>query len=198
MLRLLTLADANRKMSMEIHFYNTTGAPLPSSAGVKICTVEKHLRPNTATVSWLGTELGINIPPMAQDSLATGTCTPQNQTGDIHVIRSWPHMHLTGRKMEVTILRKDGTTEAVSPAGGWPFDFNNELSYPTSYVVHPGDRVQTVCHYTNPEARAIQVGFENREEMCFNFTLAYPAKALVNRGFAGSTSLTNSATACLY
>ncbi|HEX2676485.1 MAG TPA: hypothetical protein VHM19_07590 [Polyangiales bacterium] len=193
----LQLSGPNRKMSMEIHFFGPEGTPIPTTAGVKICTVEKNLRPNTATISWLGTELGINIPPHAQDSTATGTCTPQFN-GDIHVLRSWPHMHLTGRKMTATVIRSNGAREDVSPTGGWPFDFNNEVSFKTEYVLHPGDKVETVCHYTNDSDRSIQVGFENRYEMCFNFTIAYPAKALVNKGFAGSTSLTNSATACLY
>jgi hypothetical protein len=192
----MQLSGKNRKMSMEIHFFNKTGNTLPSDAGVKICTVEKNLRPNTATISWLGTEGGINIPPMAQDSTATGTCTPQFN-GDIHVIRSWPHMHLLGRKMESMILRKDGTTEMVSPAGGWSFDFNSEVSWKTEYVVHPGDKVKTVCHYTNTTNNTVQVGFENKFEMCFDFTLAYPAGALVNKNWAGgSTSLTGSSTAC--
>jgi hypothetical protein len=192
----MKLDGANRKMSMEIHFFNKTDQALPSDAGVKICTVEKKLRANTATVSWLGTEGGINIPPMAQDSTAKGVCTPQFN-GDIHVIRSWPHMHLLGRKMESTILRKDGTREPVSPMGGWPFDFNSEVSWKTEFVIHPGDKIETVCHYTNTTNKTVRVGFENEFEMCFNFTLAYPANALVNKNWAGgSTSLTGSSTAC--
>ncbi|HEX2675387.1 MAG TPA: hypothetical protein VHM19_02075 [Polyangiales bacterium] len=193
----LQLSAANRKMSMEIHFFGQPGFPLPTTAGVKICTVEKHPRAHTATISWLGTELGINIPPMAQDATAIGTCTPQFSE-DITILRSWPHMHLMGRKMESTIVRKDGTREMISPPGGWPFDFNSEVSHYTPVVVHPGDKIETICHYTNTGANWIQVGYENRYEMCFNFTLAYPAKALVNKGPATSTSLTNSSTACLF
>ena len=193
----MMLSTPNKKISMEIHWFNLNGVAKPTNAGVKICTVEKHLRPNTATVSWLGTELGINLPPMAA-STAVGTCTPQYTTGDIHIIRSWPHMHLMGRSMNSTIIRANGTREEVSPADGWPFDFNSEVSWPTPIVVHPGDKVETKCNYVNTSNRAIQVGFENQFEMCFNFTLAYPAKALVNKGLIGSTSLTNSATACLY
>jgi hypothetical protein len=193
----LQLAAPNKKMSMEIHFFGPEGMALPTSAGVKICTVETHLRPNTATISWLGTELGINVAPMAQDSVATGTCTPQFQ-GDIHILRSWPHMHLMGRRMESVIVRKGGGEEPMNPAGGWPFDFNSEVSWKTDFVLHAGDTVRTSCHYTNTTSNSIAVGFENRYEMCFNFTTAYPAKALVNKGLIGSTSLTNSATACLY
>jgi hypothetical protein len=106
-------------------------------------------------------------------------------------------MHLMGRRMDSTIIRKDGTREAISPPEGWPFDFNNEVSWKTEYVIHPGDKVETVCHYTNTSATFTQVGFENRYEMCFNFTLAYPAKALVNK-LGTSSSLTNSSTACLF
>jgi Copper type II ascorbate-dependent monooxygenase, C-terminal domain len=190
------LDGPNRKMSMEIHFFGQAGVPTPTDAGVKICTVTKNLRPNTATISWLGTELGINLPPRAK-STATGTCTPQYD-GEIHILRSWPHMHLMGRKMESVIVRKDGKEEPMNPPGGWDFDFNNEVSHKSEFVLQPGDTVRTTCHYDNTSDAFIQVGFENRYEMCFNFVMAYPAKALVNKGVGGSTSLTNSATACLY
>jgi Copper type II ascorbate-dependent monooxygenase, C-terminal domain len=194
----LQLDGPNRKMSMEIHFFGPEGQTIPTNAGVRICTVESpaKLRPNTATISWLGTELGINIPPNSP-STATGTCTPQNHTEPIHILRSWPHMHLMGRKMESTIIRASGVREAMSPMGGWDFDFNNEISHKTEYVLMPGDKVETKCHYQNTSDRSIQVGFENRYEMCFNFVTAYPAKKLINKGFIGSSSLTNSGTACL-
>lgn len=188
----LMLDGANRKMSLEFHFYGTT-ATVPTNAGVKICTVEKNLRPNSATVSWLGTE-AIFLSPGAPGK-ASGVCTPQNQTEDINIVRMWPHMHLTGRSMESTVVRKDGTREAISPQGGWEFDFNSEVSWPTPITVHPGDKIETVCNFMNDTNRLISVGYDNASEMCFNFTIAYPAKKLISTNSGGS--LTGSSTACL-
>lgn len=198
----LQLHGSNKKMLMEIHFFGPPGMTYETDAGVKICTVEKaeRLRPNVATISWLGTELGINIPPGAIDNPATGICTPNWQVSgaqEIHILRSWPHMHLLGKRMTSTIIRADGTRVPMHSGNGWPFDFNNEISHKTEFVLKPGDRVETTCYYDNPQGHSVGVGFENRYEMCFNFVTAYPAKALINPGFFGSSSLTNSSTACL-
>jgi hypothetical protein len=76
-------------------------------------------RPNTATISLLGSEV-IALAPGAQGE-ASGTCTPQ-YPGDIHILRSWPHMHEIGREMETNIVRATGSTE---PLGKWAFDFNS-------------------------------------------------------------------------
>jgi hypothetical protein len=198
----LQLHGPNRKMMMEIHFYGANTA-LPVSAGVKICTVEKaeRLRPNIATVSWLGTETGISIPAGAKNHPATGTCNPQWPAGvqEIQILRSWPHMHLMGRRMTSTVIRQNGSREDMHTGTGWPFDFNNEISWKTEFTLRPGDRVETTCYYDSDRVGGppVGVGFENHFEMCFNFVLAYPAKALVNKGFIGSSSLTNSSTACL-
>lgn len=197
----LQLDAANRKMSMEIHFFSQTPGSFQTNAGVRICTVERpeRLRPHTATISWLGTELGINIPAGAVNSTATGTCNPVFPAGvdEIHILRSWPHMHMLGTKMRTTVIRQNGTREDMHPGDGWPFDFNNEVSHETRYILRRGDSIETTCVYTNNTDVAVGVGFENRYEMCFNFMTAYPAGALVNPGLFGSTSLTNSSTACL-
>jgi len=196
----LQLHGANRKMMMEIHFFGPAGQSYMIDAGVKICTVEKaeRLRPNTATISWLGTELGIQIPAGAMNHPATGTCNPVWPQGvtEIHILRSWPHMHLLGKKMTSTIIRADGVTRVPMHSGdGWPFDFNSEISHETDFVIHPGDKIETTCYYDNDTPFHVAVGFENRYEMCFNFVTAYPASALVS---TGPSSLTGSATGCLF
>jgi hypothetical protein len=78
-------------------------------------TASNRPLPNTATISFLGTE-AIALALLAKGS-AAGTCTPQS-TQDIHIVRSWPHVHEMGRSLETTIHRADGTTELL---GMWPF-----------------------------------------------------------------------------
>jgi hypothetical protein len=193
----LALDGPNRKMSLEFHFFVAGGGPYETDAGVKICTVETEAtrRPNEATVSWLGTE-AIFIPPSSVGT-AEGNCTPNfNGTGvsEIHLLRSWPHMHLAGRKMESTIVRANGEQIPMHPPGGWPFDFDNEVSHETRYTLYPGDRVVTRCHYQNETDKTKIIGYDNEEEMCFNFVTAYPPNALVGTGIG---SFTGSSTACL-
>jgi hypothetical protein len=188
----LLLSPSNHKLLLEMHFFHDgTTAAIPTRSGAKICTANTP-RPNTATISLLGTE-AIALAPHASGT-ASGTCTPEI-TQDVHILRSWPHMHQMGRGMQTVIMRGDGTTELL---GSWPFDFNSQVSYPTAVTIHPGDRLTTTCNYDNTSDNVVATGVDTQSEMCFNFVTAYPAKALASHNIlGGSTSATSSATACL-
>jgi hypothetical protein len=157
---------------IEIH-YNNFGDSVEDSTGVKVCGT-RHPRPNVATVSWLGTE-GFNIPPLAKGYSMTSNCQPIGQQVPITIVRSWPHMHLLGRHMKADIVRANGTVETLFDK---TFDFNSQLGYSTPAVINPGDAVKTTCTWDNPGAFPVTFGEGTQAEMCYNFTVAYPAYAL--------------------
>lgn len=189
----LRLKSDNKKILIEFHWYlPPNSGPVPSTSAVEICTAPTP-RPNTANVSWLGTE-AIFIAPLAADALAQGTCTPVGQTQDIFIVRSWPHMHKAGFRMETWINRSGGMQELLLDE---LFSFDNQISYPTPAVLHPGDTITTRCHYNNTTPAPITIGYASEQEMCFNFMTAYPADALKSTA-GGSSSLTGASTACLF
>lgn len=186
------LSPPNKKLLLEMHFYHDgVSAPIATTSGVKICTANKS-RKHTATISMLGSEY-INVEPKSAATVQ-GTCTPQYD-GEIHILRSWPHMHEIGTGMRTDITFADGRTQTLGP---WRFDFNNQVSYSTPVTIRPGDRLTTTCDYFNPRDTVVTTGTSTDSEMCFNFVTAYPAGALKSRNiFGASTSLTASETACL-
>jgi hypothetical protein len=186
------LSPPNKKLLLEMHFYHDgVSAPIATTSGVKICTANTP-RKHTATISMLGSEY-INVEPKSAATVQ-GTCTPQYD-GEIHILRSWPHMHEIGTGMRTDITFADGRTQTLGP---WPFDFNNQVSYSTPVTIRPGDRLTTTCEYFNPRDTVVSTGTSTDSEMCFNFVTAYPAGALKSRNiFGASTSLTASETACL-
>jgi hypothetical protein len=167
----------NAYLVLEVHYYNGTNAPgMYDRSGVEICATDK-LRENTATVSWLGTE-GIILPANTQGT-ATGTCTP-NYSGQINIIRSWPHMHTLGRGLRTEILRAGGGTEMLVDVPN--FDFDYQYSYETPNVINPGDKLVTTCTYQNTTPGLVTFGPATENEMCYNFVIAYPANALASAG----------------
>lgn len=186
------VSPKNKKILLEMHFYHDgSSAPIETTSGVKICTANKP-RKHTATISMLGSE-SIAIEPKSP-GMAQGTCTPQYD-GEIHILRSWPHMHEIGTGMRTDIRFADGRTQTLGP---WPFDFNNQVSYATPVIIHPGDTLTTTCEYFNPRDTTVVTGTSTDAEMCFNFVTAYPAGALKSLDIFGqSTSLTAQSTACL-
>jgi len=156
---------------LETHYNNTTGAPSPDSSGVRVC-VTTNLRPKEAGIHWLGTEL--ILLPAGGD--AVGTCTPTAVTGPVNILAATPHMHLQGRRMKTIINRKDGTKETLLDK---PFDFNTQIGYDTPTVIMPGDTLTTTCTYGG----AAIYGEGTKNEMCYNFVLAYPNGALSSGSF---------------
>jgi hypothetical protein len=173
-------------MTLETHYYNTTGSTQPDRSGVRICMTSK-IPENVATLTWLGTE-SISIPPNAQGT-ATGTCTPGMKTGDIHLIYASPHMHKLGTHMKTVINRKAGGTDVVVDE---PFMFTDQRSYDTPNIVHPGDTLTTTCTWMNTTAASVSFGTSTTAEMCYDFVYSYPAHSLPNPnggGIEGSSNM---------
>lgn len=181
----LPTRGSGHRFLVEVHYANIGDATLADRSGVEVCT-GKTLRPNTATVSWLGTE-AIFVGPGATADIA-GTCTPSFGE-DIFIFRSFPHMHDQGVALSTSIRRAGGGTETLIDE---PFDFNRQVMYDTPAVVRPGDQLLTTCRYQNRTSETLTVGFDSTDEMCFNFVYAWPARALL-----GGISLTGTATPCL-
>jgi len=153
--------------TLEIHYNNTVGSPQPDASGVTVC-VTKKLRPNEAGIHWLGTE-SIVLPAGGK---ASGVCKPTTQT-PVTIISSTPHMHLLGRHLTTIINRVDGTTETLIDK---PFEFASQVAYLTPQTINPGDTLTTTCTYGG----AAFYGQGTKQEMCYNFVLAYPNGGLAS------------------
>ena len=172
----MQVPDPGGLFELEIHYYNPQGGNKPDRSGVRLCVTDAPMQ-DVATLTWLGTE-NINI-PARQTATATGTCRPSNpQRGDIHILFSVPHMHKTGAHMKTVINRPAGPEILVDK----PFNFLEQRSYDTPAVVKAGETLTTTCTFNNQTNAAIAFGTVSEAEMCYNFVVAYPAKALHNPG----------------
>jgi hypothetical protein len=185
----MELPDPGGYYELEIHYFNSTGTTALDRSGIRICATPDPM-PNVATITWLGTE-NIFVSPNAQGT-ATGTCYPSNAPGgDITVLWSVPHMHQTGSHMKTVINRAGGGTETLVDE---PFQFLDQRAYQTPAVVHRGDTLTTTCTYQNNTPNLITFGPSSTQEMCYDFVISYPARALAHPG----ASLEGSQNTCLY
>jgi hypothetical protein len=152
---------AGSGFTLEAHYNNTGTAPVQDASGVRVC-VTKKLRQHEAGIHWLGTEL-ILLPAGGE---ATGICQP-TMTQPVTILSSTPHMHLAGRHLKTVITRANGKQETLLDK---PFDFQTQVGYPTPATVMPGDVLTTTCSY----GAAAFYGEGTKQEMCYNFVLAYP------------------------
>jgi hypothetical protein len=88
-------------------------------------------------------------------------------------------MHLTGSHAKMELIRQDGTRQMLHDGD---FAFNSQTIYelPQPVTVKPGDKLDVHCTFKNAESRTINFGEGSTEEMCYLFTLAYPAGSLHN------------------
>ena len=172
------------------HMYNSTGLPAQDGSTVQICTVPPGTRPNTAGITFLGTENFFGpagMPPGENDF--TTQCT-NFSNGPITVVGFNPHMHLLGTHMKTDLRRADGTTTTIFDQ---PFQFDYQVGYEIPHVdVMPGDTLVTTCSFFNDTGSNVAFGESTGQEMCYQFALSYPAGALNN----GALSLIGALNTC--
>ncbi|MET0385341.1 MAG: hypothetical protein ABW321_05250, partial [Polyangiales bacterium] len=173
----LELPGPGQLLAVEFHYYNQS-APAMDRSGVEVCVTSKF-RPNTASVSWLGTHT-FSIPPKSEGT-ATGSCTPgrkgMNGTDPVNVLFSWPHMHKLGTHLKSIVNRADGKQETLYDGA---FNFEFQVLHDTPLKLNPGDTVTTTCTFMNTTDNPVAFGQSTDQEMCYNFTYAWPAHALDN------------------
>lgn len=156
---------------LEVHYFNS-GEPTTDASGAEVCTARTP-QPHVADLSELGANV-FALPPGQRYDLPT-SCMP-SFNGEIHVFRSFPHMHARGVGLDTRIDHADGSSNVLLDV---PFDFNDQRVYETPAVIRAGDNLITTCHYVNDTDHVIWSGFGTGDEMCINFVYAWPAGALV-------------------
>ncbi len=159
---------------VEIHYANPRNLDTTDSSGVEVCGTSTP-REHAAGTHWLGTESILLLG--AGNHRVTGTCTPE-LSEPAHILRSWPHMHRYGVRMESEIIRAGGAREELIDV---PFAFDNQISHETPFTINPGDRITTTCHYTT-DTLFVSFGPNTEQEMCYNFVVAWPNGAFNTGG----------------
>jgi hypothetical protein len=156
---------------LEIHYTNLARHPgAEDRSGVRVCGTREP-QPNVAAVHWLGTE-DISLPPGATE--AGTTCAPDLDE-PVNILSVTPHLHQLGARSRMVINRSDGSEQVLFDE---PFDFNAQVGYNTPAVLLPGDSITSTCQWNNTSGGSTSFGEGTEDEMCYLFTLAYPAGAL--------------------
>jgi hypothetical protein len=179
-------------LNLQWHFYNQGTVVEMDKSTVQVCTVKRATKKNIGSLTFLGTE-NFNGPlgmPAKTESKFSGSCL--NDLGaPITLFGFNPHMHKLGTHMNTVILRKSGMMETVFDKA---FDFNSQFTYVLDkpIVLEAGESIVSTCTFNNTTDANVAFGPSTEEEMCYNFTMSYPAKALDN----GTPSLIGATNTC--
>ena len=156
---------SNVSYTLEAHMNNSGLSAQEDHNGVEVCVTSK-VPTHIADITWVGTD-------SIAGTSAVGTCTPGNRSQPIHIIAAQPHMHKQGRHMKTVVNHKGGMPEVIHDN---PFDFDDQRYYVKNAVLMPGDTMTTTCSYNGPAT----FGPSTNQEMCYFFSVAWPAGALNN------------------
>jgi hypothetical protein len=171
--------DGSVLYQLELHYNNKTGSAKPDASGVEMC-VTPTKPAHVAGLSWVGTDA-------IAGTSATGRCA-HSSSEPIHLIVAQPHMHTKGKHMKVVLTRKGGMKETIHDE---PFDFNNQRSYIfNSMLINPGDLMETTCDYSSSAV----FGKATNDEMCYFFSIHWPAGALSS---LGTGTIIHGANSCM-
>jgi hypothetical protein len=165
--------------ALEIH-YNSADVNAEDGSGVELC-VQTKKPANVAGFSWLGYDQGGVVAATTglcvPEQVWTGTCAPRS-TEPIHLLFITPHLHQSGTHIKAVIDGPSGSRVLIDQ----PFDFDYQITYPTSEVIMPGETITTTCTYSMPQC----FGQATAAEMCYLFTYSYPKGALTDGADWGS------------
>ena len=162
---------------LEAHFNNSAGGPGEDHSGAEVC-VTPHAPEHIAELVWVGSDA-------ITGTSATGNCSPRGPF-PIHIIAAQPHMHKLGIHMKVTVNRAAGGADVVHDED---FSFDTQQYYVKDFTLESGDSLTTQCSYSG----FATFGSSTSNEMCYFFSLAWPAGSL--RG--GSGALIHGPNSCL-
>ena len=79
--------------------------------------------------------------------------------------------------MNTVVKRLDGSSETVFDRD---FDFNSQITYllDPKIILQPGETIVSTCTFDNSTNASVPFGPSTTQEMCYNFTTSFPAKAL--------------------
>jgi hypothetical protein len=160
---------------LQIHYSNLNHlAGETDGTGMELCSTDQ-LRPNDADVMAIGS-VDFKIPAHTKTTLNCdmdlSSLPLVSGIFPVHVLQTWPHMHLLGTALSSEVVHADGSKESLGNSPN--YSFYNQITYPVDVTIQPTDHVMTSCTWQNTSNQDVNFGESTTEEMCFNFLTYYP------------------------
>jgi hypothetical protein len=110
--------------------------------------------------------LPLRVPTPAINPHATTTSSAScTVAGDLHVISTWPHMHLLGTAFHGSLV------DVV------PFVYDAQRAYPVDVMFAAGATIDSACTWQNTTDGVVLPGPKLTDEMCEQAIIAWPVEA---------------------
>jgi Copper type II ascorbate-dependent monooxygenase, C-terminal domain len=164
----LLLPAGTRRLVVEAHVLRV-GAGMPRAAAVTLCA-GPSAPVNVAALIGMSAPVPAIRPHHVETS--QGTCA---LAGAVHLFSVWPHMHLIGQDVTVSLLGAEAQSTPLARVDPW--NFNAQSRYALDVDAAAGDRIQTTCVWNNTTDAYVFPGPLTENEMCSAALVAWPASS---------------------
>ncbi len=156
---------ADQPFVVQVH-YHPLAEPVVAPAEVQLQTVPSVERPAR---SLLIAETSFSIPPRTVGY----EVDQQVLIGPRTLYGVFPHMHLLGRRITVSLVPVGGGAErTLVDVPAWDFDWQSYYFFQEPVEVGPNDEIRLHCTFDNTTADPVIFGTGTEDEMCLAFVFA--------------------------
>lgn len=161
---------AGRRLIIQIHYNMSAvaGGTIPSDqTSVAFLTTPSVAQP---AVMLLLSQSTLSLAPHMSSVSSTSRMLRVPANGLVWGV--FPHMHVTGRHLELT-LNQGGTSSCALDVEGWDFNWQQAYFYDAPLSVSAGDQISIQCTYdTSSRDVTTTFGEGTEDEMCLSFFYA--------------------------
>ena len=171
---------AGSRMVMQVHYNTLAAAPSPDLTAVQF---ELWDAPQPFVIDTRPqAHLAIEIP--AGDPASVQVKEFKNRSNEVmEIVGVAPHAHILAQRLQVELLRNDGSTDCLIDIRDWDFNWQQSYEFRTGETVKvaPGESFRLTCTFDNSAANQAVINGEQLEprdvtwgegtldEMCLNF-----------------------------
>jgi hypothetical protein len=172
---------ANSRVVLQVHYHPHGIAPQPDKTEIGVYYAKTPPTKLLRIVPLINTTF--TIPPGNANYRVTAGLAPAPYENTplpvpVHVWLVAPHMHLLGKKMNVTATLPNGTKECLININDWDFNWQGQYRYAQSIALPVGTKLGVEAFFDNSSdnlrnpndpPKAVSWGERTTDEMCIAF-----------------------------
>ena len=172
--------NADQFVRLELHYINTSTAPLDVSASSTFVTIPDAEVQNEAGFLFLG-DIDISIPPQSMATVGPIFAPEPTAVAGSKYFGITGHEHQWGTDVTVaTTTGPTGTDTPIYNVPGWTWNEPKTVYLDPPVTVPAGGGFRYTCTWNNLSASTVGFGESANNEMCFFWAYYYPALTMVN------------------
>ena len=168
--------EANQMIRLEVHYINTTTAPLDITATTTLVTMDETVFKDEADFLFIGSP-DITVPPNSKATLGPVYFPLPPEYSQVKFFAITGHEHQYGTNVTVNVASsKTDVGKSVYDVPGWLWSEPATVVADPPFTIPQGGGFRFTCEWNNTSASTLKFGESANNEMCFFWAYYYPSQ----------------------